>query len=276
MRMNLLLNGCRGTERYSPLLRAYQNVRFWRRRASILVLCTLAPTAIYFINMEFVHKHLLCNRLGGTRDSIASAELRTWSRQTYGMVLPSFDNIRFFYNMTHEDLGRWECCPSRDGELFYALSADPIGSPSRHDPEGVYVYHPPPHSAYPNHSWVEVTRCMNAKIRSWEDLGAWYYAMPGSGIFLNIGRSIVIPHDSIRGKDSLYYDYGALFDTVQILDNPDQRCGNMAVEIVSLHASGQQLCADEYRSGYNASHTCLCVDIGRCITCARSGARQDA
>lgn len=257
----------------APFLKPPASAAYVQRKYPFVLLASLQAVLLvaYFLNMDYVHKHLICKRLQGSRSSIPHAKLLSWSRQTYNAVIPSFENTRFFYNMSHENLGRHECCPSQAGGLFYALSADPIGSPSRHDPEGVYVYFPPPHTAYANDTWIEVTRCTNAKIKSWEYLGAWYYAMPGSGIFLNTGKTIVVPISLVRDANSPAYDFrNSMFDTVQILDNPDQRCGNMAVEIVSVRASGQQLCADEYRSGYNASQPCRCVGVGQCIACSKT------
>jgi hypothetical protein len=43
------------------------------------------------------------------------------------------------------------------------------------------------HRAHANHSWVEITHCTRGLVEA----GYWMYALKGSGVFVNIGRTAV-------------------------------------------------------------------------------------
>jgi len=69
----------------------------------------------------------------------------------------------------------------------------------------------------PNHSWVEVVHCAaNSSFR-----GKWFYAAAGSGVSINVGRTMVVPDagHSIGNDARLWLDLLARskFDSVQIM-----------------------------------------------------------
>ena len=58
--------------------------------------------------------------------------------------------------------------------------------------QGVWVHQPAEHlhSNHGDHEWVEVTHCYYSSegVRSWTPM--WFFAVPGSGLSVNIGRSL--------------------------------------------------------------------------------------
>ena len=52
----------------------------------------------------------------------------------------------------------------------------------------VWIRHPVPHRPVPNHSWAEVTHCARTGLQG----ALWAYYAPGSGMSLNVGRTLVL------------------------------------------------------------------------------------
>ena len=57
-------------------------------------------------------------------------------------------------------------------------------------PNTVWLYHPPPYASVPSGAWVEVVHCANSIAQLFEERGYWCYKASGSGVWLNVGRSI--------------------------------------------------------------------------------------
>lgn len=134
----------------------------------------------------------------------------------------------------------------------------------------------------PANALVEVTHCAETASMG----GRWFYATPGSGLFLHVGRTIAFEshHDAVAtilnvSKRCFECDayYPALaraarargYDTVQFLRHSDQRCGAMAVEILQVNNASDP-CAT-LRRGWNATMPCDCGMTNTnpsCLTCA--------
>jgi hypothetical protein len=160
--------------------------------------------------------------------------------------------------------------------------------------------------AMPNESWVEVTHCAGSV---YERKGYWTYAARGSGLYVNIGRTIAFAshEDAVvffwgrkcRGPrwcggepvNSCLMQCGSElplimdeakqrgFKSVQFIEHCDMRCGACGHEIVLVAIDGRAACsaAIEYRQGANASLPCDCIasptltsERGMCATCRRS------
>jgi hypothetical protein len=148
-------------------------------------------------------------------------------------------------------------------------------------------------AALRNHSLTEVTHCTAAfkdDAHDRELYGAWFYRTRGSGIFLDIGRTRAFDshEDAVRAllDDDLRCDdfYGgsaecvpyfydlvgaaraAGLDSLQFLSHGDQRCGNMAIELLYLHGNGALSCANVTLRKFNGE-VCTCDSTRRCATC---------
>ena len=62
-----------------------------------------------------------------------------------------------------------------------------------HSPHAAWFYRPPPFSARPSDSWVEVTHCGGS---TFEANASWYYVATGSGVWVNAGRTIAFAHNA--------------------------------------------------------------------------------
>ena len=148
-------------------------------------------------------------------------------------------------------------------------------------------------AALRSHSLMEVTHCTAAKkkdARNRELYGAWFYRTRGSGIFLDIGRTRAFDshEDAVRAlldndlrcndfygrtAECVPYFYDLVnaaravgLDSLQFLSHGDQRCGNMAIELLYLHGNGALSCANVTLHKFNGE-VCTCDSTLRCATC---------
>ena len=163
--------------------------------------------------------------------------------------------------------------------------------------------HDKPFAPIRNHSWVDITHCGGSK---YEKSGAWFYAIPGSGTRINIGRTIAfrshndaslhfigkpcskysVDHlkqaqcnDEIPRFNSIAHARG--YTSIQFLRHCDARCHGCGHEIVMLGIDGSSHCPLlAYRDAFNIS--CTCTDnllrsrrgykCGTCPSALRTGA----
>ena len=150
-----------------------------------------------------------------------------------------------------------------------------------HPPYAAYYRRTTPVVAHPSDSWVEVTHCGH----EFEGAGAWFYSHPGSGVFVNLGRTAAFDdHDEGatfflgRHIGSAEYREGhrerdiemmpraaaaAGYDSIQFLKHCDLACGRCAHEILLVNANGRTGCPEglSLRTGPNASKPCGCTTI---------------
>jgi hypothetical protein len=179
-------------------------------------------------------------------------------------------------------------CPMFENELYsnMSLTNDPPGT--------TWVYHPPPFK--PLEGLVEVTHCADSFITTYETKGMWMYSAPGSGVYYDLGRTIAFNEhkDAVahflnrKCKDfSLLHGYieciddfsdliteaSKNYDSIQFLAHGDMRCGNTAVEIMSLKNVGDYPCGNKsgkglFRSGWKGSRECVCDTTKLCLNCS--------
>jgi hypothetical protein len=166
---------------------------------------------------------------------------------------------------------------SQPGDVFVDMSGVP---PNTHDPPGsLWIYHPTPFKGLPAHTRVEVTHCSFWRIR-YEKVGYWMYFAPGSGVFYDLGETRVYEHhrdavlELLPGKDCNNFECEEHFDelfqvaartlkSLQFLNNPDQRCGLSAIEVVDLHHSGLDNCLPQVFGGLKGQCPCKCNQVDR-------------
>eukprot|EP00908_Phaeocystis_cordata_P007278 Transcript_17918.p2 GENE.Transcript_17918~~Transcript_17918.p2 ORF type:complete len:297 (-),score=53.95 Transcript_17918:602-1423(-) len=58
--------------------------------------------------------------------------------------------------------------------------------------QGLWLHQPPEHlhGAYDDHAWVEVTHCYYSSEGVRSSTPMWFFAVPGSGLSVNVGRSL--------------------------------------------------------------------------------------
>ena len=129
---------------------------------------------------------------------------------------------------------------------------------------------------FANDTWVEVMRTFMDR-KSTESSGSWYWHAKGSGVWLNLGRTLVEHDVAARGERHYFFEHGGTrarhlalmgFDSVQfpVLAGSRTFIGkpveNNRFEIVALHryrgpgVSGT--CADSYRGGWAHGRPCNC------------------
>jgi len=132
----------------------------------------------------------------------------------------------------------------------------------------------------PSNSWVEITHCASNLERE----SLWFYVQRGSGMFVNVGNTIVFQdHPQAAEHFGVYGDVtnvpaaaaAAGYDTIQYLEHCEGcRCD---YELLFVSKTGDSACPSgiEFRSGINASQPCDCqpARIGSsshpmCITCS--------
>jgi hypothetical protein len=178
-------------------------------------------------------------------------------------------------------------CPDEENQLYSNMSG-------AHDIDNtIWLYKNPPYNPLPSNKFVEVTHCTDPEVESNENVGAWFYYAPGSGIYFNLGNTIYFDDHSQSVKhflnqdclDSECVDYfpdlfnkakSLGYDSIQYLKHSDMRCGNTAIEIVDVKAIGKYTCVIEniddnwnlrYRSGYNGVNKCNCDNKKICMNC---------
>ena len=155
------------------------------------------------------------------------------------------------------------------------------------------------HSPIRNSSWAEVAHCGGSDF---ETSAAYFYAARGSGLWINVGRTIAFgTHDdairhfmkrncTVRGVGANECDPFLKrmavvaaqqgYDTVQFLGHCDAKCSTCLHEVAVLRARGEPACPPiAYRGGSLAQQQCTCVshsssvgtkerpDRGGCATC---------
>ena len=194
-------------------------------------------------------------------------------------LLPRIDQVSMVYtNMLHlhnvQDFVTYERCAISANHAPARLMQPHVGAAAH------YTLAAAPTPAA-DHAWVEVTHC-NSHI---EDQSLWFYVSPGSGIFVNVGKTIVFDdHPAASEHFGVYGDItnvphaaaAAGYDTIQYLEHCEGcRCD---YELLFTRARGTAACPRgvEFRSGPNASLPCTCqtAQIGsdaehrNCITCS--------
>jgi len=167
--------------------------------------------------------------------------------------------------------------------------------------EAVWLARPAPFTPVADGSWVEVTHCGGG----WnEKHGHWMYVARGSGLYVNVGRTIAFGshEESVRRflgtacRGPLWCHYGnclqqcddelgrmslaareAGFDSVQFVSHCDMRCNLCGHELVFVGIEGTQVCSSSitYRQGLHAARSCQCKpsavwtsERGPCASCA--------
>ena len=178
-------------------------------------------------------------------------------------------------------------CPTEENELYSNMSG-------AHDIDNtVWLYKNPPYNSLTLNKFVEVTHCTDPEVESNENVGAWFYYAPGSGIYFNLGNTISFDDHQQAVKKFLDIDcsdtecvdyFPDLFnkaksdgyDSIQFLKHSDMRCGNTAIEIVDVKAIGKYTCVTDkiddnwnlrYRTGYNGINKCNCDNTKICMNC---------
>ena len=153
--------------------------------------------------------------------------------------------------------------------------------PQPHPPYAAYYRRTKPVRAIESHSWVEVTHCSHV----FEAGAAWFYVLPGSAVYVNVGNTIAFPdHDDAaahflpaymatadyrrahRERDIVDIPRAAEaqgYDTIQYLKHCDLSCGRCAHELNFVSAQGLTGCPAgiEFRTGWNASKRCACTTL---------------
>ena len=167
-------------------------------------------------------------------DLLGSVLQTSYSQALYGAAnLVDIDSLKVIYlsllpNASVKLIGKLGLCPhhSRHPSLpFYYPHHVAANGMQSHDPlDTVWIARaamPPRYQARPiaNHSWVEVTHCSSGVIgRGHESLNAtntrahgdpgivlrraigpaWFYVAPGSGVSINVGRTIVLTMNAAK------------------------------------------------------------------------------
>lgn len=91
-------------------------------------------------------------------------------------------------------------CPKNENDVYSNMSND-------HDiPNTFTLYKLPPYKPIESNIFVEVTHCTDPEVESNENVGAWYYYAPGSGIYFNVGNTKAYNDHNDAAKDLLGID----------------------------------------------------------------------
>lgn len=121
----------------------------------------------------------------------------------------------------------------------------------------LYIHRDQPrYTPFANDTWYEASHCRNPAPAGYGGgmLSAfWTYAVPGSGVFMNTGRTtraksykhaVAIMHNEFREKSSSDY-YQRTFDTIQITNHVEWHSRSaLRHEIIHLHRQEQHTLAD--------------------------------
>lgn len=156
---------------------------------------------------------------------------------------------------------------------------------------GVGIWHPDQNrQALPGNLWVEIT---HAKTKE-ENYGAWYYYMPGSGVWFNTANTKAFAEHS----DGAEYFLGGSHScgecdnlsaqihqqacnsgvqSIQYLEHPEadwMECQaisgtrSLAIEIVDTCGKGKYACgSSSWKAGWAASQACSCDDSQGAYNC---------
>ena len=186
-----------------------------------------------------------------------------------------------------KNVGYMGLCPNEEGQLYSNMSVT-------NDPSDItWIYHSPPFK--PLSGLVEVTHCSDSAITNYETVGMWMYHAPGSGIYFDLGKTIIFKHHSDAVKYFLNKSCNSLsllhsdtectgdfinlinvakknYDSIQFLNHDDMRCGNMAIEIIALNYIGDYPCGNKsgiglFKTGWKGSRECKCDPNQMCLNC---------
>jgi hypothetical protein len=239
------------------------------------------------------------------RARITKADWQSYVLQLYGAdesqlaLLPRIDQVDMVYTDMLQIHG---VRPIEDQDFCpYAAAHTPKKLSQLHPTRAAYYYHLPPTPAK-SYAWVEVTHCFS----NFEFDGAWFFPMRGSGIFVNVGRTLVfdeqfqaqeffgvIDADGENGGFNNVAQAAAAagYDSVQFMAHCEGcQCYSELVITnrqanLPRQARGGPLttCMEgliEFRTGANASRPCTCQEIKigafstdsaarpECITCS--------
>jgi len=178
-------------------------------------------------------------------------------------------------------------CPNEDGQLYNNMSI------TNDPPDTTWIYHSPPFK--PLSGLVEVTHCSDSFITNYENIGMWMYHAPGSGIYFDLGKTIVFKYHSdavkyflnksctdwslLHGNIECTGDFTNMinvakknYDSIQFLNHEDMRCGNTGVEIIALNYIGDYPCGNQsgiglFKTGWKGSRECKCDPKQLCLNC---------
>jgi len=231
----------------------------WHRYMSAVYGTSVNNAALYPIN---VHKfHLLYGSVLG-------------SSMIKG-IQPISANLNLGTRTGVEFKGRTPC-PRQPGHLYRcAVWTTKVGC-TFDLPTWINVWHgAPPAAGYAPNTWVEVTHCVST-IEENQHMGTWFYAQKGSGMWLNVGNTVVFgdhknavaawlhlnPYRrcSRHGKhcEGFFSRLGEEarnrgLHTIQYVRHNDMRCGNTHLEIVWIREDDPW---KSFRGGLNASCGC--------------------
>ena len=217
---------------------------------------------------------------------ITRSQWDAYIRRLYGVmsadhavVLPRIDQVDMIYTGSQmlpingvEYVDNYDTCPRTAAHAPIHLGQPHVNVAA------YYAYAEAPTPAA-SHQWIEVTHC-GSHI---EAQSLWFYVQRGSGIFVNVGNTIVFDdHPAASEHFNAYGDItnvpaaarAAGYDSIQYTEHCEGcRCD---FELMLTTAAGTAACPQgvEFRSGLNASRPCTCVqanigsaDRPACIAC---------
>jgi len=152
-----------------------------------------------------------------------------------------------------------------------------------------WSWHPLPHVAIPDNTWVEV---IHRKFVKDEHAGAWFFYARGGGIWFNMGKTIsfqdhggayryfktgdksnqeICKRGAAQGYDSIQFLFHSDAEFKRCRERPGQ--ASMNYELVSTKLEGMYSCAsqdgksDLLRVGFH-SKTCICDNSQEHLNCA--------
>jgi len=142
--------------------------------------------------------------------------------------------------------------------------------------------------AHANYTRVEVTHCVSQLSKRAEQNSSWMYAVRGSGVFFDVGQTMVfdghrdavdhfLPNNNCKGEcwnafaDLMKAASVAGVDSLQFVTHGDQRCGLGQMEIVDVRGVGAQSCSSQFSSGWRGTKPCQCVTNQKCANCRPMG-----
>ena len=142
--------------------------------------------------------------------------------------------------------------------------------------------------AHANYTRVEVTHCVSQLSKRAEQNSSWMYAVRGSGVFFDVGQTMVfdghrdavdhfLPDNRCKGEcwnafaDLMKAASVAGVDSLQFVTHGDQRCGLGQMEIVDVRGVGAQSCSSQFSSGWRGTKPCQCVTNQKCANCRPMG-----
>lgn len=170
-------------------------------------------------------------------------------------------------------------------ECIHGGTHVPFRQRQPHPQYAAYYRRVVPVRAYSNGAWAEVSHC-GSRI---EGNSMWFYVLPGSAVFVNVGRTIAFEdHDDASdlflgpgvpgghlhpARDITTLPRAAAaagYDSIQFLKHCDLACGRCAHELMLTAVSGTGACPPglALRTGLNATRPCACQSIHGCLACA--------